>query len=916
MSDFSFIANAHPSYIESMYEKYQEDPNQVDEGWRNFFLGFEFSGKSIPTSSNATSREISTKELNLLLLITAYRNRGHLKSDTNPIRTRQDRQPYLEKEDYGLTDDDLNTVFAAGNKIKGLNNPTLKEILAHLNKVYCGHIGFEYHFIKDREERLWIRKQIETYQSDKAYGLGLDKKKRILKKLKEAVVFEEFLGIKYLGQKRFSLEGGESAIVALDGIINFGAERGIEEVIIGMAHRGRLNVLANILGKTYDMVFSEFEGDEIPSVNSGDGDVKYHLGFTAQVDTTGGKKVHIELMPNPSHLESVDPVVEGFTRAKANMLYEDDYNKILPVLIHGDAALAGLGIGYETIQMSRLEAYETGGTVHIVINNQIGFTTNFTEARSSDYCTAIANGVNSPIFHVNGDDPEAVLYVTQLAIAYRQKFHKDVFVDIVCYRKHGHNEADDPSFTQPEMTELIKVHKNPMDIYAELLINRGDISRLEIDNMEMEFKNFLQDRLDKVRQKELEYQPQKPEKEWQGLTFTMDHNDFRVSPKTGISKKNRDLIIQQLMTLPAGFNASKKIDRLLKGKQKLLDRGQLDWAMGELLAYGSILMEGKDIRFTGEDVLRGTFSHRHAVLRDTVTYEKYNRLADFHPGQGKFHIYNSLLNEFGVMGYEYGYAMVSPSPLVIWEAQFGDFFNGAQTIVDQYLSAAESKWGRMNGLVLYLPHGMEGMGPEHSSARPERFLQSCAEFNMTVANITTPANLFHILRRQLARPFRKPLVIMTPKSLLRHPEVISPLDAFTTGTSFREIYDDATTKSAAQSKKVKRVLMCTGKVYYDLLAKKRELGTPYVAIIRLEQLYPFPLIQMEEVREKYMNAEYYWVQEEPSNMGAWQYVHAFRKEEEFTLIARKSSASPATGFKKAHQKQQKDLVERAFSGLK
>lgn len=912
MSDFSFIANAHPSYIESMYEKYQQDPDSVEASWQAFFKGFDFAHQNngVSETTKTTTAGLNPKEIQVLALIKAFRNRGHLLSTTNPIRQRRDRRPNLNLDDFGLSEADLDKVFFAGHEA-GLTNATLSEIMEHMRKVYCGNIGFEYHHIQDREKRRWIRDRIEKHHPDNNYDVPVHKKKRILEKLNGAVIFERFLHTKYVGQKRFSLEGGESAIVGLDAIINKAAEDKVEEVVIGMAHRGRLNVLANIMGKTYAQIFNEFEGTAVPDLSFGDGDVKYHLGYSSQIKTPSGKVIHLKLAPNPSHLESVNPVVEGFSRAKADILYSSDYDRILPILIHGDAAIAGQGIAYETVQMSQLEGYYTGGTLHFVINNQIGFTTDWDDARSSTYSTGVANVVQAPVFHVNGDDPEALLFACEMAIEYRQLFNSDVFIDMVCYRRHGHNEGDDPKFTQPQMYNIINKHPNPREIYSQELIERGDVDKEIADEMEEEFWGLLQNRLDDVKERPLEYEYQEPEQAWRELKKKTDASDFDISPDTGIAKDQVQFLINHLMNLPESFNPLSKVNRLFKSKQKLLDKNKLDWAMGELLAYGSILLEGKDVRMSGQDVRRGTFSHRHAILRDAKTYEEYNRLHGMKEGQGQFRIFNSFLSEFGVMGFEYGYSLATPNTLVLWEAQFGDFYNGGQTIVDQYITAAESKWRRMSGLVMLLPHGYEGQGPEHSSARLERFLQSCAEFNMTVANVTTPANFFHLLRRQLGRPFRKPLVVTSPKSLLRHPNCISDFSEFEEGNRFQEVIDDPEV-GPRSGKKIKRVLFCTGKVYYDLLAKKQEEKRDDVAIVRLEQLYPFPVKQVDKIFEKYSEAEAYWVQEEPANMGAWQHILFIYPKKKFKLISRKSSASPATGFKKVHDEQQVEIVENSF----
>ena len=610
--------------------------------------------------------------------------------------------------------------------------------------------------------------------------------------------------------------------------------------------------------------------------------------------------------------------MEGLARAKADILYESEYDSIVPILIHGDAAVAGQGVGFELAQMSQLDGYYTGGTIHLVINNQIGFTTDFDDARSSVYSTGVAAVVGAPVFHVNGDDPEAVLYVCELAVQYRQEFNTDVFIDMVCYRRHGHNEGDDPEFTQPEMYKFIKAHPNPRQIYSKQLIEHGELEKKMADELETTFWSLLQDRLDKVREKPLPYDYQKPELAWQKLRITKDAKDFRTSPETGIDAATVEHILDKLTFLPEGFKPVGKVKRLFKGMDKSRAQNTLNWGMGELLAYGSLLMEGHNVRMSGQDVRRGTFSHRNVVLNNVEKDESYNRLSLLSEDQGIFRIYNSLLSEFAVLGFEYGYSLVTPDDLVLWEAQFGDFANGAQTIFDQFISSSESKWQKMSGLVMLLPHGYEGQGPEHSSARLERFLQLSAEFNMTIANVTSPANFFHLLRRQLARPFRKPLVVMSPKSLLRHPECVSPVEDFHTGTSFQELLDDPTIGERSAGK-VKRLLMCSGKIYFDLSSYKKANKRDDVAIVRIEQLYPLPIDQMNAVFKKYKNVETIrWVQEEPSNMGPWQYIYAMSSKDsvqlpaEIDYVARKASASPATGFKKVHEKEQQDIVEKAF----
>ncbi len=908
MKDYSYVFNAHPAFIESMYHNYQQDPTSVDEGWRLFFDGFEFSQNGHGVSDNegqvAEKKHFSQKEFGVMSIIHGFRSRGHLLSTTNPLKARKDRHPHLDLADYGLEEADLQNVFFAGEEI-GLKNATLAQILDKLRLIYCGNLGVEYAHIENREKRMWMREKIENRVFDGCYGLSAAKKKQILNKLNGAVIFEKFLHTKYVGQKRFSLEGGETTIAALDAIISKGAEGSVEEVVMAMAHRGRLNVLANTLGKTYDQIFNEFEGTAILDQSFGDGDVKYHLGFSSQIKMASDKTVHLKLAPNPSHLEAVNPVLEGFTRAKADVLYLGDYDRILPILIHGDSAAAGQGIVYETVQMSQLDGYYTGGTIHFVINNQIGFTTDYDDARSSTYCTAAASLVQAPVFHVNGDDPEAVVFASELAVEYRQKFNNDVFIDMVCYRRHGHNEGDDPKFTQPQMYELIDAHKNPRELYLAKLIARGDVDNNVGEELEKKFWAELQERLDMVKQKALPYKYQEPEQHWRKLKKTIDVADM-VTPTTGITKKDADKILKHLMSLPDGFTPLAKINRLQKSKQDLLDKGQIDWSFGELMAYGSLMLQGNNVRLSGQDVKRGTFSHRHAVFVDEKTNERYNRLNTLNGANGKFLIYNSLLSEFAVLGFEYGYSQASPDHLAIWEAQFGDFYNGAQTIVDQFISAGESKWQRMSGLVMLLPHGMEGQGPEHSSARLERFLLMCANFNMIVCNVTTPANFFHMIRRQLAMPYRKPLIHMSPKSMLRHPECVSSIDECTGSTKFLEVIEDISVKKA------RRVLFCSGKIYYELNEYRKANNITDVAIVRVEQLYPLPETQIRNIIKQNNKAQCYWVQEESANMGSWSYLMTYFRKDPIELIARKASASPATGFKKVHDQQQEELIKTAF----
>ncbi|WP_426061387.1 2-oxoglutarate dehydrogenase E1 component [Hymenobacter sp. B1770] len=955
MDAYSYIANADAAAIETLYQAYQQNPESVDFGWRKFFEGFDFSQQFpegaplVPGNGSATNGTSSNgaaaapkstaatgdqadgygvlqtdastnnapsnisgsgvvandKETAVRNLIHAYRSRGHLRAKTNPVRERKDRKPRLDLGDFGLGESDLDTVFKNGEVLGLGTQATLRDILAALEKIYTGPIGFEYMYIRDPQVLDWFREKVE--QASLSFNPGVEYKKRILKKLNEAVVFENFLHTKFLGQKRFSLEGGETTIPALDAIIGKGAELGVEEVMIGMAHRGRLNVLANIMGKTYEQIFSEFEGTAVPDLTMGDGDVKYHMGYSSEVEASGGQKVNLKLAPNPSHLEAVNPVVEGFVRAKIEHQYGDDFRKILPILIHGDAAVAGQGIGYELTQMSLLEGYKTGGTIHFVINNQVGFTTDFEDARSSIYSTDLAKIIDAPVLHVNGDHPEAVVFAVQLATEYRQQFNADIFIDMVCYRRHGHNESDEPKFTQPTLYNIISKHQNPREVYNNMLVQRGDVDAELASQMDREFRDMLQARLDLVKQKPLPYNYQALENEWRSLRRSKPE-DFEQSPETGISEDTVQRVAKALTTLPEGFKPLKQIDNLLKERRKMFyDNRVLNWAAGELLAYGSLLTENHKVRVSGQDVQRGTFSHRHAVLHDAETSAPYTSLNHMEGEHEQLSIYNSLLSEYAVLGFEFGYAMANPTALVVWEAQFGDFANGAQTMIDQFIVSSESKWQRMNGVVMLLPHGYEGQGPEHSNARPERFLQLAAEQNIVVANMTTPANFFHALRRQLTWSFRKPLVVMSPKSMLRNPLCVSPIEEFTSGT-FREVLGD----TFAEAKKVKRVLLCSGKIYFDLLEEQRESNRTDVAIVRLEQLHPFPKKQLDAELAKYPKAKLYWVQEEPENMGYWNYMLRYMRRELEDVIARKASASPATGYNKVHVKEQKDLVGRAF----
>ena len=910
MDPYSYVSNAHGSYIEGLYQTYKQNPEEVDASWQKFFEGFEFhaqyngqDGVATPTEASAG---VDVKDLLVRDYITAYRTRGHLISKTNPVRQRRDRKARVDIEDFDLSEADLQTTFQAGEML-GIGQATLEKIRETLRYIYGGTVGFEYTYIREPEKLQWLRQKIE--KDALAFDPSSDEKKRILSKLNEAVVFENFLHTKYLGQKRFSLEGGETTIAALDAMIRAAADEGVKEVMIGMAHRGRLNVLANIMGKTYEQIFNEFEGQAQPNLSMGDGDVKYHLGYSSQITTPNGKKIDLKLSPNPSHLEAVDPVVEGFVRAKIDKQYDNDEDSAMPVLIHGDAAVAGQGLVYEVVQMSKLKGYSTGGTIHFVINNQVGFTTDFDEARSSIYCTDLAKIVDAPVLHVNGDDPEAVVFCCKLAVEFRQRYNSDIWVDMVCYRRHGHNESDEPKFTQPDLYNKISKHPNPREVYNKKLMEQDDFSKNLAAEMDKEFRKLLDDRLNMVKQTPLPYEYQPLEKEWQAMEFAQPEA-FDQSPETGVSQETIDKIAAALTTIPEGFKPIRQIEKALKQRKDMFSSGRVNWATAELLAYGSLLLENKVVRLVGQDSQRGTFSHRHSVLHDANTNEEYCNLDHIAEGQEKMRVFNSLLSEYAAMGFEFGYAMANPNALVIWEAQFGDFANGAQVMIDQFVSCSETKWQRMNGMVLLLPHGYEGQGPEHSSARLERFLQLSAEYNMVVANVTSPANFFHLLRRQMAWNFRKPCVVMSPKSLLRHPRVESAVTDLTQGT-FNEVIDDA---FVADKAKVKRLLLCSGKVYFDLLERQEKEERHDVAIIRLEQLHPLPEKQLQAVLDGYPEGvELVWVQEEPENKGPWTYILRLLRHLPLDVVSRKPSASPATGYAKVHAKEQNDIIDKAFS---
>ena len=806
MDKFSYLSNADVTAIDSVYQQYLKDPKSLDEGWSKFFDGFEFARKNYEEETTTSGASLNfDKEFKVVNLINAYRSRGHLFTKTNPVRERRKYSPTLEIENFGLAKEDLGKVFQAGNDL-GMKDATLQQIIDFLSATYCHSIGVEYMYIRKPDKVDWLKNKMEGVKNTGTFSN--EEKKHILHKLNQAVVFEQFLHKKFVGQKRFSLEGGESLIPALDAAIELGAKEGVEEFVVGMAHRGRLNVLANIFNKTYKDIFSEFEGKEYED-NLFDGDVKYHLGYSCDIKTDAGKDVKLTLSPNPSHLEAVGPVVAGIARSKVDQ-YLKDNQKIVPIIIHGDASIAGQGVVYELIQMASLDGYKNGGTIHIVINNQIGFTTNYLDARSSTYCTDVGKVTLSPIFHVNGDDPEAVVYTIKLALEYRQKYKKDVFIDLLCYRKYGHNEGDEPRFTQPLLYKAISKHKNPREIYLDKLINQEVLDKEAAKQMEKKFNDMLQDRLAEAKQIEKAVITPFLAEIWKDLKESTN-DDMQKTFDTTFDKKKLIEVGKSISTLPSDKNFFKKSEKLFNERLKMIETDSIDWGTAELLSYATLMTEGFPVRMTGQDVERGTFSHRHAVLKVEDSEEEYIPLNHIDGTKKKLEIYNSLLSEYAVLGFEYGYAMATPFGLTIWEAQFGDFNNGAQIIIDQFLSSAEDKWKSQNGLVMLLPHGYEGQGAEHSSARLERFLTLCADYNMQVANCTTPANYFHIIRRQLKREFRKPLIIMTPKSLLRHAKCISTLEELAIG-KFQEVIDDA----SAKAKEVKKVVFvyCCIKINY------------------------------------------------------------------------------------------------------
>lgn len=908
MDKYSFLNAAHTAHFAQLYDQYLINPDSVEPSWRAFFQGFDFGIENGEQHTNDTIPESVLKEFRVVKLIDGYRGSGHLFTRTNPVRERRKYKPTLAIENFGLTHEDLDTVFSAG-EIIGVGPAKLADIIVHLERIYCESIGLEYMFIRHPQRVNWIQKWINKNGNHPSFDDN--EKKHILKKLNEAVAFESFLHTKYVGQKRFSLEGGESLIPALDALIEGAAKDGVEEFVVGMAHRGRLNTLTNIFGKPAQDIFSEFDGKDYEE-EVFDGDVKYHLGWTSKRRTDAGYQINMNIAPNPSHLEAVNAVVEGIARAKQDKNYKGDSRKVMPILIHGDAAIAGQGVVYEVVQMAQLDGYKTGGTIHIVVNNQIGFTTNYLDGRSSTYCTDVAKVTLSPVLHINADDVEAVVHAMHFALAYRNRFSRDVFIDLLGYRKYGHNEGDEPRFTQPKLYKAIAKQQNPRDIYAAKLMSKGVITQDVLDQMEADYKQTLEKKLEDARQASNTVITPFMQDEWTG--YQRAKQDVMLKPvDTTIELKKLDAIAATLTELPLNKKFLRKTERLVKDRKAMyFERNQLDWAMGELLAYGSLLSEGHDVRISGQDVERGTFSHRHAVMKVEDSEEEVVLLNSLDKSQGRFNIFNSSLSEYGVMGYDYGFAMASPNALAIWEAQFGDFSNGAQIMIDQYLSSAEDKWKMQNGLVLFLPHGYEGQGAEHSSARMERYLQLCAKDNMFVADVTTPANLFHMLRRQLKSTYRKPLVVFTPKSLLRHPMVVSSKESLATG-QFMPLIDDDTVKS----KEVKTLVLCTGKFYYDLLDARETKQRTDVALVRLEQLFPLPKDEIAAIIKKYANAEVVWAQEEPRNMGAYGHLLLHLPQaRDFRVASRRFYGAPAAGSSTRSKRRHQEIIEYVFDKTK
>ena len=969
----SFMQGHNAEYLEQLYARYANDPNAVDEAWKTFFdqLGdgeddvraeaagpswaradwppvpnddltaaltgewpaepeMKDVGKKIAAQAGEKGIKLSDEDVKravldsvrALMLIRAYRIRGHLAADLDPLGLReQSIRPELDPKSYGFTETDMDRPIFIDN-VLGLQIASMREILAIVRRTYCGTFALQYMHISDPEQAAWLKERIEGY--DKEIRFTREGRKAILNKLVEAEGFEKYLHVKYMGTKRFGLDGGESLIPAMEQIIKRGGQLGVRDIVIGMPHRGRLSVLANVMSKPYRAIFNEFQGGSFkPEEVDGSGDVKYHLGASSDREFDGNK-VHLSLTANPSHLEAVNPVVLGKVRAKQDQLGDTDRTAVLPILLHGDAAFAGQGVIAEGFGLSGLKGHKTGGTMHVVVNNQIGFTTAPHFSRSSPYPTDIALMVEAPIFHVNGDDPEACVHAARVATEFRQKFHKDVVIDLICYRRFGHNEGDEPMFTNPVMYKKIKKQKTTLSLYTERLVKDGLIPEGEIEDMKTAFQSHLADEFEAGK----DYRPNKADwldGKWSDLAA---HRGKYERGETSISPETMAEVGRALSTAPKDFPLHKTVERLLDAKAKMFETGTgFDWATAEALAFGSLMTEGYPVRLSGQDCTRGTFSQRHSGLINQDNEERYYPLNNIREGQAQYEVIDSMLSEYAVLGFEYGYSLAEPNALTLWEAQFGDFANGAQIMFDQFISSGESKWLRMSGLVCLLPHGYEGQGPEHSSARLERFLTMCGGDNWIVANCTTPANYFHILRRQMHRTFRKPLIMMTPKSLLRHKMAVSKAEEFTTGSSFhRVLWDDAqygnSETNLAADKKIKRVVMCSGKVYYDLLEERDARGIDDIYLMRIEQFYPFPAMSLVKELERFKGAEMVWCQEEPKNQGAWSFIEPNiewvltrikAKHSRPVYAGRPAAASPATGLAKMHKEQQEALVDAALT---
>ncbi|MDB5037819.1 MAG: 2-oxoglutarate dehydrogenase subunit [Bacteriovoracaceae bacterium] len=911
-SRLNFLNNVSPDYLENLQEQYAEDPKSIPPDWAFFFdvLQLGQAGRADSPSAAAKIRLEDSSigdELKVLNLITAYRMRGHLAAKVDPLGLRKPPfNPFLDLAYFKLDKVPMDRVFQVAAELD-LPPSSLKQIVEHLKETYCRSIGSEFHYIRDEKIHSWLKKRIDKNRNRTEFAV--DEKIRILKHLFRASIFESFLHKNYTGQKRFSLEGAESLIPALKNVVDVCSNGGAEEIVIGMAHRGRLNVLGNVLKKPYQEIFKEFEGADLPDIEEAMGDVKYHQGFSADFTTIAGKKVHLSLAPNPSHLEFVNPVVEGMVRAKQEAKYNGDASKVVPIVIHGDAAVIGQGVVAETLNLSQLAGYRTGGTIHIVINNQIGFTTLPEDSRSSLYCTDLGKGFQCPIFHVNGDEVEDVVHVVKMAAEYRMTFNQDVFVDIYSYRKYGHNEGDEPKFTQPVMYEVISSHKSPLEIYREKLTADKGVDQNLIDQFSASVEKELEGNRAEIQNSKKVLQADTLQGLWHGYERSTEGKLTELTD-TKVEPAHFDRIIEMIHQVPESFHPLPKFVKMLETRlERIKKHDQIDWAVGEQLAIGSLLLEGNGVRLSGQDSIRGTFSHRHSAMTDNQTSQRFFPLKHLSEIQGKFNVYDSPLSETGVLGFDYGYSLANPKNLVIWEAQFGDFGNGAQVIIDQFISSGETKWYRMSGITLLLPHGFEGQGPEHSSARLERYLQLCAQFNMQVAYPTTPAQYAHLLRRQMHRPFRKPLVVMTPKSLLRTPEVFSRRSDFTDG-SFQNILVDH-----QKSGKEDRVLVCSGKIYWDLKRRAEEAKVlDKVAIIRLEQLYPLDKIYFKQIYQMLGHLPWTWVQEEPKNMGAWPFIRLTSLDLGVSLnyVGRPGAASPATGSASKHAKEQAQLINEAL----